>query len=62
MGTLFKTSFFGVFLLMILSACQHPEDPFIGKWEYDSYKAADSGLGALAGWFQTIGKSKWTNG
>jgi hypothetical protein len=48
MGTLFKTSLFSAFLLIVLSACQHPEDRFIGKWEYDSYKAADSGLGALA--------------
>jgi hypothetical protein len=48
MGSLLKTSLFTAFLLIVLSACEHPEDKFIGKWEYDSYKAADSGLGALA--------------
>jgi len=48
MGTLFKTSLFTAFLLTVLSACQHPEDKFIGKWEYDSYKVAESGLGVFA--------------
>ncbi|MEX1192060.1 MAG: lipocalin family protein [Brumimicrobium sp.] len=48
MGTLFKTSVFFTFLLVILLACERPADKFVGTWEYHSYNAKDSGLGAFA--------------
>lgn len=47
MGTLLKSS--GLFLILfgILSACQQPEDKFIGTWEYQDYKVKDEGVGSL---------------
>ncbi len=47
MGTLLKSSGIIVILFAILTACQHPEDKFIGTWEYDEYKVKDEGVGSL---------------
>jgi hypothetical protein len=47
MGTLLKSG--GIFLILfaILTACQQPEDKFIGTWEYHDYKVKDEGVGSL---------------
>lgn len=47
MGTLLKSSVIFLILFGILSACQQPEDKFIGTWEYQDYKVKDEGVGSL---------------
>lgn len=48
MGSLLKTSGILLILFWIVSACEQPEDRFIGSWEYKEYKVKEEGLGSLA--------------
>lgn len=47
MGTLLKSGGIFLFLFGILTACQQPEDRFIGTWEYEEYEVRDEGVGKL---------------
>lgn len=57
MGTLLKTGGIFLFLLIILTACQQPEDHFVGTWEYEKYKVKDDGIGKL----QDLIPGDWKN-
>ncbi|MDX1651089.1 MAG: hypothetical protein R3277_01270 [Brumimicrobium sp.] len=57
MTTLPKISILLFFLSVFVFSCKKPEDAFVGTWEYHSYKASDSGLGALAGFIPEEWKS-----
>lgn len=46
MRTLFSPIVFLTIILFVATACSHPEDPFIGKWEFKSYEVENSGLGS----------------
>lgn len=47
MGTLLKSGGIFIILFSILTACQQPEDKFIGTWEYADYKVKEEGIGSL---------------
>jgi len=47
MGTLLKSGVILIFLFTTMSACEQPEDPFIGSWEYKKYEVQEKGAGSL---------------
>ncbi|MGM0477807.1 MAG: hypothetical protein ACQERC_01195 [Bacteroidota bacterium] len=48
MGTLWKSGMILIFLFAVMSACEQPEDPFIGTWEFEKYEVQKEGAGSLA--------------